>query len=360
MDWLPWHHTFGGNFSINATLRQGATLYIDEGRPQPGAPFERTLETLRHVSPTFYPNVPTGWAMLATRLEADDELRRGFFSRLRIAQYGGAALQPAVYGRIQEMAVRTVGRKIPFTCGLGTTETAPSVTSLHWIHDGVGVLGLPYPGIEMKLRPLGEGRYEMRVRGPSVFPGYAGDPEGTGRAFDEDGFYCTGDACRFVDDADPVRGIAFDGRVAEDFKLATGTWVCVGQLRLNVIDAVAPLLRDVVIAGQDQSLIAAVAWPNLDALREATGSNAPPEELLHAPEARALLAGRLRAWNARNPGSSMRVARLVLTLDPPSVDAGEISDKGYLNQRRVLALRIALVEKLYAELPPAEIIVIEP
>ncbi|MCW5730301.1 MAG: AMP-binding protein [Alphaproteobacteria bacterium] len=359
LDWLPWNHTMGGNFHFNACMRQGGTYHIDGGRPLPGQ-FEQTIANLREIAPTQLSNVPAGYAMLAPRLEQDEALRRNFFSRLKLLGYGGASLPQELWQRFQDLAVRTVGERIMFVTGWGSTETAPTATSLHWPVEGSGVIGLPYPGVEIKMIPRGD-RYELRVRGPIVTPGYLGRPDLTEAAFDEEGFYRIGDAGRFVDAADPAKGLAFAGRVVEDFKLDSGTWVQVGRLRLAAIDAAAPLLQDAVVTGHDRSFVGLLAWPNLDAARgicDDPADAAMPERLVKNRAVVAHLRAGLRRHNESHGGSSMRIARVILMSEPPSIDGNEITDKGYVNQGATLTRRRNLVEQLHAEPPGPDVIVI--
>lgn len=359
LDWLPWNHTMGGNFHFNACMRQGGSYHIDAGRPVPGL-FDQTIANLREIAPTQISNVPVGYAMLAPFLEQDEALRRNFFSRLKLLGYGGASLPQELWQRYQDLAVRTVGERIMFVTGWGSTETAPTATSLHWPVEGSGVIGLPYPGVEIKMIPRGD-RYELRVRGPIVTPGYFGRPDLTEAAFDEEGFYCIGDAGRFVDPADPAKGLAFAGRVVEDFKLDSGTWVQVGTLRLAALDAAAPLLQDAVVAGHDRSFVGLLVWPNLNAAKaicDDPEDAAAPERLVRNPAVLAHLRAGLRRHNDSHRGSSMRIARVILMTEPPSIDGNEITDKGYVNQGATLERRRMLVEQLYAEPPGPDVIVV--
>ena len=339
VDWLPWSHTFGGNHNLNLVLRNGGTLYIDEGRPAPGL-VEKSLRNLREVQPTLYFNVPRGFEMLLPHLERDGALAREVLSRLRLVFYAGAALPQASWDRMQAVAARVRGEPLWFTTSWGSTETSPAITSAHWKLERAGVIGLPLPGLELKFLPAGPGagaKLELRVRGVSVFPGYRNAPRLTAEAFDEEGYYRIGDAGLLADEAAPERGVVFDGRVAEDFKLATGTWVSVGTLRVRLVSALAPLAQDAVITGHDRSEAGALVFPSAQA-REL------PVEALRERVAKALA-----ALKAEGGGSSMTIERVWLLDEPPSVDAGEITDKGYINQRAVLARRAAQVEALYAD-----------
>lgn len=357
LDWLPWNHTMGGNALFNPLTADGGTLFIDDGRPLPGA-FDETLRNLREVAPTYMSNVPAAWAMLATALETDEGLARHFFSRLRLMGYGGATLPDDLYRRLQTLAVRHTGHRIVMVTGWGCTETGPTATSTYWNTERVGLIGLPHPGVELKLVPTG-GKYELRVRGPIVMTGYHRQPELTLQAFDDEGFYRIGDAGTFVDPDDPSEGLVFAGRVVEDFKLATGTFVHVGTLRVAAIAAASPVIQDALVAGQDREYVGLLAWLNLGACRALTGlSDADVGQLIRHPCVISRVRDGLRAMNAAAGGSSGRVARVMLMVEPPSVDGNEITDKGYVNQRAGLARRAALVERLYAQSPGDDVIVI--
>ena len=360
LDWLPWHHTFGGNFNIHSVLRHGGTMYIDTGRPIP-AMFDQTIRNLRDLSPTSFSNVPVGYAMLAPVLEKDEALRKTFFQKLKLMSYGGASLPRELWDRMQDLAVRTVGERIMFVTGWGSTETAPTATTLHWPIEGTGVIGLPYPGVEIKMVPAGS-KYELRVRGPIVTPGYFKRDDLTKAAFDEEGFYKIGDAGRLVDPADPARGLAFEGRVVEDFKLDTGTWVGVGALRLKALDAAAPALQDAVVTGHDKPFVGLLAWPNLAAtigLCRDPANAKSPKTIVKDPGVIEHVKKGLAAHNARVAGTSERIKRVILMAEPASLDAGELTDKGYVNQRATLERRKALVDALYAEPPGADVIVVD-
>jgi feruloyl-CoA synthase len=339
LDWLPWSHVSGACNQF-ATMCSGGVFYIDAGRPLPGM-FEESLRNLREIPPSFHINVPFGYAMLVEALEADRELRERFFSRLRLALYGGAGLPQALYDRFQRLAVETIGERIFFTTGYGATETASGCMSIYFPTEEVGI-GLPMPGMTLKLVPSGP-RYEVRIRGQIVTPGYLGAPEANRAIFDDEGYYRTGDTAQFHDPDDIGKGLKFAGRLAEDFKLGTGTWVAAGRLRAEVLEATAPLLADVVVCGENRAYVALLAWPKV----------APGPELVTE------LSHRLNAFNAGR-GLSERVQRLALLVDPPSVDHHEVSDKGTINQRVALARRAADVEHLYAEPPAPEIVVLAP
>jgi feruloyl-CoA synthase len=358
LDWMPWNHTMGGNAAFHPILVDGGTLYIDDGRPMPGL-FEETLKNLHEVSPTYYANVPAGYAALAAAMEKDDALCRSFFRNLGIMAYGGARLPDDLYDRMQALAVKTTGERIVFYTGWGSTETAPTATGTYWDTERVGLIGLPFPGVELKLMPCGS-KYELRLRGINVTPGYFGQPDLTKKMFDEEGFYCIGDAGVFVDDNDPLQGIIFAGRVVEDFKLTTGTFVHVGSLRTDAIAAATPAVHDALVAGQDREFVGLLAWPNLHACRQIVGNaDATFEDVIKHPDVIACVKRGLEAHNTACKGSSMRVARAMLMAEPPSIDGNELTDKGYINQRAGLERRAALVEKLYADRPGEDVIVLQ-
>lgn len=346
VDWLPWSHTFGGNHNLHQVLTFGGALYIDAGKPVP-ALFEHTVEALRDVAPTIAYNVPAGWALLADRLEADPDLAARFFSRLRLMFYAAAALPQDVHDRLRALADAYADHPVPLTASWGATETAPAATSAHHEDAACGSIGVPLPGVTVKLVPEHDGRHEIRVAGPNVTPGYHNDPDATAAAFDEEGFYRTGDAVALLDPADPAAGLRFDGRLAEDFKLLSGTWVVVGTLRTALLSQSRGLLTDAVIAGHDRGYAAALAWA-------AGGPAAPDQAALRRGLAEAL--GRMN----RGAGSARRIERILLLAEPPNLDAGEITDKGYVNQRTVLERRAKAVERLFAEPPPEDVILADP
>jgi len=346
VDWLPWSHTFGGNHNLNLVLANGGTLYVDAGRPAPGL-FGQTLANLADVPPTIYFNVPAGYAQLVPALEADPGLAERFFSRLRLVFNAAAALPAGLRDRLGAVAVRTTGRAVPVTGSWGATETAPAVTSAHFPFTDARCIGVPLPGAVVKLAPV-EDAYEIRAKGPMVTPGYFGQPELTAAAFDADGFYRTGDAVALADPGNPDAGLVFRGRIAEDFKLTTGTFVRVGALRTALLSA-APILSDAVIAGENRDRVGALAWLNPAETRRLLGSDPQTAgELVVDNAVLAALATAL-AGLAESAGSAARVERLLVLARPADLDAGEITDKGYVNQRQVLARRAALVELLYAE-----------
>jgi feruloyl-CoA synthase len=358
VDWLPWNHTFGSNHNFHLVLDNGGSLYIDEGKPIPGV-FEASVRNLREVAPTIQFNVPKGFEMLLPYLEAEPKLRQTFFSRLKMMFYAGAALPQHVRDGLERLAVETVGERIIFLSSLGSTETAPAAIACNWESPNVGNIGLPLPGVELKLLPA-SGKLEARLKGVNITPGYWRAGELTANAFDEEGFYRIGDALKFEDPADPAKGLLFDGRIAEDFKLATGTWVSVGPLRAEFIAHCAPLVRDVVIAAPDRDEVAALIVPDVDACRRLVpdlAADVPAATVLADARVREAFARRLEALAAPSRGSSVRIGRAVLIAEALSLDVGEVTDKGSINQRAVLAHRAALLEALFADPPPALVIV---
>lgn len=347
LDWMPWSHISAGNIAFNGNLWGGGTLHLDEGKPIPGM-FETTIRNLYEVSPVVFGSAPVAFGMLAEAMERDPELRRSFFRNLRYMGYGGATLSNDIYERMQALAIAETGHRIPLTTMYGATETQ-GITVVHWITERVGLIGLPLPGITLKLVPNGS-KLEVRVKGPTVTSGYHNDPEKTAAAFDEEGFYKLGDACRFLDPDDPTQGLVFDGRVTEDFKLDSGTWVSVGTLRPDLVAACSPYVFDMVITGQDKPFAGALIWPSPAGL--ATLGEDPFPKLVAA------LKTRIASFNATSGGSSRRIGRFIVMAEPPSIDAGEITDKGYVNQRATLENRAALVESLYAEPPGPGVIVV--
>jgi feruloyl-CoA synthase len=342
LDWLPWSHTFGGNHNLNLVLRHGGTLYIDDGRPLPGA-IDKTLAHLREVQPTLYFNVPRGYEMMLPALEADSELARRFFERLRMVFYAGAGMPLATWQRLEAVAAKVRDEPVWFTTSWGATETAPGVTFASWRLERPGVIGLPMPGVSLKFVP-NAGKLEMRVKGDNVFPGYRDNEAATREAFDEDGYYRIGDAGHLQDENDPLQGVVFNGRVAEDFKLTSGTWVSVGTLRVKLVSALAPHAQDVVITGHERSEIGALVF-----LTEAARALPADQITAHVRQA-------LQGLRSEGGGSSQTPARALLLPDGPSAAAGEITDKGYINQRLVLERRAAEVEALYAEPQNARVI----
>lgn len=352
LDWLPWHHAFGLQVNLQRSILTGGTHHIDDGRPVPGQ-FARTVRNLREVSPTVFNSVPVAWAMLAGELDRDEVLARSFFAQVVGFGYGGASLQQEVWQRIQRAAEKTVGERIRFHSGLASTETVGSGTFNDDVGDDLGNIGVPSPGSQIKLIPLegGDGRYEIRIRSAVGFGGYVRRPDLTEAALDEEGYFRIGDAVRLADPKDPGKGLYFAGRVVEDFKLLNGTWVRTGALRLGLVDLCAPLITDAVICGHDQAFVAALAWPDVAECRRLAPELAglDVQALVRHPIVVAALAERL----ARQTGSvSLAVQRLMLMAEPPSMDANEIADKGYVNQAATRARRAPLVDALFDN-PPA-------
>lgn len=337
LDWLPWSHTFGGNQNLGLAISYGGTLYIDDGRPTPER-IARTIENLALVSPTLHFNVPRGLDMLLPYLEADAGLRDRFFAELDFVFYAGATLPQSLWQRVEALGVAAIGELPVLTTCYGTTETAPMALAAHLPLERAGVVGVPVPGVDAKLVPTGD-KLQIALRGPNITPGYAGREDLTAGAFDGEGYFLSGDAVRLADPADPNAGIIFDGRIAEDFKLSTGTWVSVGALRVAVIAACGADVGDVVIAGHDRHAIGVLVFAR-------PGTTA---EMLRAGLAR---------HNAANPASSTRIARALILDTPPDVDAGEITDKGYLNQRRILERRADQVARLFADPPGPGVLVL--
>jgi feruloyl-CoA synthase len=356
VDWLPWNHTFGGNHNIGLTLYNGGSMYLDAGKPMPGG-IEETVRNLREISPTVYFNVPKGYESLLPYLRDDKALRAKFFHRLHAMFFAGAALSPYVWNGLDELAVQETGFRVPVLTGLGASETAPFFMSVTPATSRSGHVGLPVSGNEAKLVP-DNGKLEVRARGPNVTPGYWRQPELTAAAFDDEGFYKFGDAIKPADSEDLSAGFDFDGRIAEDFKLASGTWVSVGPLRARLIAACAPLMRDVVIAGINRDEVSALVILDLDGCRVV--NPALPADDLAAAASDALIRDafreRMTRFLATATGSSNRITRAILIDTPLSIDRGEVTDKGSINQRAVLDHRSRLIEELYSPTPPAHVI----
>jgi feruloyl-CoA synthase len=360
VDWAPWHHTAGGNHDVGISLFNGGSFYVDDGKPMPGA-IEATVRNLREIAPTWYFNVPKGYETLLPYLRADDELRRNFFSRLKIMFYAGAGMAQHIADDLQQLAIATCGERILLITSLGSTETAPMAVIRTWESERASNVGLPAVGMELKLVP-NDGKFEARMRGPNITPGYWRQPELTAAAFDEDGFYRMGDALRFADPDNPGHGLLFDGRIAEDFKLATGTWVSLGPVRAGFIDHFAPYVRDVVLAGADRDNIAALVFPDVEACRRLApelSADASAPVILADARVTKEFEFLLRTLAAKSTGSSNRVCRAILLSDPPSLDAGEMTDKGSINQRAVLKHRATLVDALYTHPKPAQVLAIQ-
>jgi len=358
VDWLPWNHTFGGNHNIGLTLYNGGSMYLDEGKPMPGG-IKETVRNLREISPTVYFNVPKGYESLLPYLRDDKALRAKFFGRLHAMFFSGAALSPFIWNSLDELAVAETGFRVPMLTGLGATETSPFFMSVRPDTSRSGHVGLPVSGNDAKLLP-NNGKLEVRARGPNVTPGYWRQPELTAKAFDEEGFYKFGDALKPADPNDLAAGFDFDGRIAEDFKLASGTWVSVGPLRARFVAACAPLVRDVVIAGINCDSISALVVLDLDGCR-LINPTLPPDDLAAAaadPLIRSAFRERFQKLLGSATGSSTRITRAVLLDRPLSIDRGEVTDKGSINQRAVLENRKMLIETIYAATPPAQVIVL--
>jgi feruloyl-CoA synthase len=358
LDWLPWHHTFGGNATFNSVLRNAATLYIDRGRPVPGL-FDLTIKNLREINPTYFSCVPGAYTMLSEVLEADDKLRAFFFSRLTGMSYGGAALPQALYERMQKLAIDETGQRINISTGYGATETGALNTAVYWETDRMGMLGLPLPEVQLKLVPLGAtdkgAKFELRVKGPQITPGYYKRPDLDADAFDDEGWFKTGDAVTWVDENDPLQSLAFAGRVTEDFKLTSGTWVHTGSLRVEALATLSPLAVDALVCGHNRDFVALALWPN-PAVLKSLAPDADPADYATHPAILSALSEKIDAWNQANPGNSRRIHRALFLSTPPSIDAGEITDKRYINQRVALDLRAAEVERLYADVADAGVV----
>jgi feruloyl-CoA synthase len=356
VDWLPWNHTFGGNHNFGLTLFNGGSMYLDEGKPMPGG-IEETVRNLREISPTVYFNVPKGYESLLPYLRDDKELRAKFFHRLHAMFFSGAALSPYVWNGLDELGVQEKGFRVPMLTGLGATETAPFFMSVRPDTSRSGHVGLPVSGNDAKLIP-NNGKLEVRAKGPNVTPGYWRQPELTAAAFDDEGFYKFGDAIKPVDPNDFSAGFDFDGRIAEDFKLASGTWVSVGPLRARFVAAFAPMVRDVVIAGINRDEVSALAVLDLDGCRLINPA-LPPNDLAATasdPSIREAFRERLVEFLATSTGSSTRITRAVMIATPLSIDRGEVTDKGSINQRAVLEHRAATIDEIYAPIPAAHVI----
>jgi len=347
VDWLPWNHTFGGNHNLNLILRNGGALYIDAGKPAPGM-VEATVRNLREIAPTLYFNVPRGYQVLIPFLEQDAEFRDHFFSNLDLIFYAAAALPQDLWERIEALSEAALGYKVAMMSAWGLTESAPLAVGTHYPIERAGIVGLPVPGTTLKMLP-NDGKLELRLSGPNITPGYYKRDDLTREAFDDAGFFITGDAGKFADPDDPNKGIVFDGRVAEDFKLLTGSWVSTGTLRTAAVSACPEVIQDAVVTGHDRDEIGLLIVPNIAGICELCGK-APDTELPRLVVQAALLTHlvrRLAEYNAANPASSRSIARVMLLTEPLDIDAGEITDKGYVNQRAVLERRQALVERLY-------------
>jgi feruloyl-CoA synthase len=338
VDWLPWHHTFGGNAQFNGILAHAGTLYIDSGRPVPGL-FEPTVRNFKEIAPSSYGCVPAAYPLLAQALEADPDLRRNFFKNLRGLSYGGALLPQPVWERMQRLAIQELGERIPFGTGWGMTETTSTGMAVYWNTDRTGLLGLPQPGVTLKLVPTGD-RLELRIKGPQIMTGYYKADALNKEAFDDEGYFRTGDAVRWVDEANPMEGLEFAGRIAEDFKLLSGTWVQASITRRDLVEALQPLVADAVITAPNHPYLGAMVW-----------LLAPNDE-----RTRASLAEKLKAFNRKRQGSASLIERILILKDPPSPEAGEVTDKRSVNQRLVMERRAAEVALLYQDPPDPRVI----
>ena len=356
-DWLPWNHTFGGSHNFGIALHNGGSLYIDAGKPTPES-FGETLRNLHEIAPTAYFNVPKAYEMLLGHLRTDPALRKTFFSRLRLLFFAAAGLSQHIWDALQDLAFETCGEEILVVTGLGATESAPYALSTGIEGATSGCLGLPVPGVELKLVPVEE-KIEARLRGPSITPGFWRRPELTAVAFDEENYYRLGDAVKFADPQDPLKGFVFDGRLNEDFKMSSGTWVRVGPLRMRLLAHFGILIQDVVIAGPHREFTTALFFPALDICRKLCQGLSPkasaPEALTH-PEVRGVFQERLDSFASASTGSSTRIERAILLDTPPSIEVQEITDKGSINQKAVLANRAALVEDLYRDPIPTHVL----
>lgn len=352
VDWLPWNHTFGGNHNFGMVVYHGGTMYIDDGKPTP-ALIGETLRNLREIAPTVYFNVPTGFEAIAAAMKTDLALRKNFLSRVRMFFYAGAALAQPVWDSLYESEEAEIGERIVMTSGLGMTESGPFGLFVTSPNVKAGDLGVPTPGMQVKLVAI-DGKSEVRYRGPNITPGYWRAPAETAAHFDEEGYFCSGDAVKWIDENDVHQGLKFDGRIAEDFKLATGTFVSVGPLRAKIIGSAAPYIQDVVITGLNMHEVGAMVFPNVAACRDLSGlpANAPVEQVLASPGVHARFQGLLDHLAATATGSANRIARMCLLAEPPTIDRGEITDKGSINQRAVLSHRAAIVEALHADTLP--------
>ncbi len=357
VDWLPWNHTAGGNHNFGIAIHNGGTLYIDDGNPTP-AGIAKTVRNLEEIAPTLYFNVPKGYEMLVEHLARNDRLRENFFSQVELLQYAGAGLAQHVWDALEDLAQKTTGKKIMIITGYGSTETAPFALTTTWPVDRPGEVGLPAPGLELKLLP-NEEKLELRLKGPNITPGYWRQPDKTSESFDEEGFYKIGDALKFVDPDDPNRGLLFDGRVSEDFKLSTGTWVNMGAVRGAIVKAFAPYVRDAVLTGLNRNHIGALLFLDPDAARKIAPDLAEADDaaLAASPALREVFQQRLDEMAAQSTGSSNLVARAIVLDSQPSIDLHEVTDKGSINQRAVMAARAQLVEDIYADTPPAHVLV---
>jgi len=349
LDWLPWNHTFGGNHNVGIALYNGGTYYIDEGKPVPTM-IHHTLNNLREISPTLYFNVPKGYELMTKALSKNPDIAKNLFKNLKMFFFAGAGLAEHVWNQLDEISIKQTGKKVPMLTGLGATETAPSALFTSVKETASGVVGVPCPGVQLKLLPNGD-KTEIRVKAVTVTPGYWRNPQQTARAFDDEGFYCLGDAVRWIDESSPRRGLLFDGRVSEDFKLDTGTWVSVSSVRTALIHHFAPYITDAVICGRDRSYIAAMLFPDFVHLRTLVtgGAEMDNDTLIAHPHVLEVMSEHLNRMGEASTGSSNCVQRIRLLAELPSIDGHEITDKGSINQSAVMARRAAIMESLYTE-----------
>ncbi|MEQ3745314.1 MAG: feruloyl-CoA synthase [Henriciella sp.] len=353
-NFLPWSHTYGANAILHNMTDWGGTLYIDWGAPTP-ARLPEMIRNLREISTTQHTTVPAAWAALATEFEKDEALARTFFKRICAMAYGGASMGQDIYERIQKVAVRLTGERISLSAGYGATETSPTASNVHWPNDTMGLIGLPLPGNVFKLVPAGE-KLELRVKGVNVTPGYYRNAAKTAEAFDEEGFYKLGDAVRFVDPENPMKGLAFDGRTAEEFKLANGTWVSAGNLRVKAVQAVDGALSDVVVCGLNQNEICLLGFVNEAYCQRLVGESLPLEKLITHPTVLKAVRDGLAKHNEKHPNAASRISKIMLQSTPPQPDAGEITEKGYINQNKAQALRAGDVKRLYSSRTDVDVI----
>lgn len=352
LDWMPWSHTGAGVMRLNLVVFEGGSVYLDAGRPVPGQ-FDATVRNLSDVRPTSYSGSPLGWSVLVDELEANPDLAATFFANVTSFAFGSAAMPSALAARLQQLAVRYTGETVLLTTSLLSTEVSAGIMRW-WPTEDHDVIGLPAPGADIKLLPVGDNRFEIRARGVGVTSGYVNDPDATRAAFDDEGYFRMGDAVRFADPSDPSRGICFAGRVSEDFKLMSGTWVQAGSLRSQVLAAASPYGRDAVVCGLNETEVALLIWPNLDQCQQLDGNEHP----VRSVAVRTAIAAGLAAHNESNPASSTRIARFLLLEEPPDPGAYEITDKGYVNQRAVQDNRSAEVARLYADKPDGDVVLV--
>lgn len=349
----PWSHSLGANAILHMVLHRGGTLYIDAGQPVPGR-FDETVRNLREVATTYHNMVPAGWAMLIGELERDEALAAKFFEKVRVLQYGGASMAQSILDRVQAVATRTVGERITFAAGYGATETGPTACNIHWLNARSGMIGLPTPGTSVKLAPVAEGgKFEIRVKGPQVSPGYLDQPQASAEAFDEDGFYRLGDAVRLADPEEPSAGLVFDGRLVENFKLASGAFVAAGALRVAAVSALGGLVSDAIVCGEGREGIGLMLFLDAKACERLKTEQGGDAETV-----RAVIAERLAAYNQHAKGGTGRIARALILDGAPDAASGELTDKGYINQALARDRRPVELARLFAETPDAGVLVL--